>query len=193
MSPAWSTSRTITPRPSPRCAFTSTAQGDPARALHRRHLRHRQDRHQRQQTRGLPRRQGRVRHHRPLAAEPRRQNLADIGDLLHPDRQRRPRCPCPRVAQIEPAPASAPSATSTRSASSPSPPTPSAATATTVLTDVQSRLAGLDLPAGYTIDFTGEQEEQEKAAAFLGKAFVAALFLIVLVLVTQFNSLRADR
>ncbi|MFO7597994.1 MAG: efflux RND transporter permease subunit, partial [Desulfocurvibacter africanus] len=36
--------------------------------------------------------------------------------------------------------------------------------------------------------FTGEQEEQAKAQAFLGKAFIAAVFFIFLVLVTQFNS-----
>jgi multidrug efflux pump subunit AcrB len=36
--------------------------------------------------------------------------------------------------------------------------------------------------------FTGEFEEQQKAQAFLTKAFGAALFLIVLILVTQFNS-----
>ena len=37
--------------------------------------------------------------------------------------------------------------------------------------------------------FTGEQEEQEQAEAFLTKAFAAALFLIMLILVTQFNSI----
>jgi multidrug efflux pump subunit AcrB len=58
-----------------------------------------------------------------------------------------------------------------------------------VLGDAQELLAGLKLPAGYKIIFSGEQEEQQKASAFLAKAFVAALFLIVLVLVTQFNSL----
>ena len=57
-----------------------------------------------------------------------------------------------------------------------------------VLSDVQKALAGLDLPAGYRLDYSGEQEEQQKASAFLGKAFVVALFLIVLVLITQFNS-----
>ena len=36
--------------------------------------------------------------------------------------------------------------------------------------------------------FKGEDEEQAKAAAFLGKAFGVALFIIAIVLVTQFNS-----
>lgn len=58
-----------------------------------------------------------------------------------------------------------------------------------VLNDVQARLATLELPAGYRINFSGEQEEQQKAADFLSKAFLVALFLISLVLITQFNSL----
>ena len=57
-----------------------------------------------------------------------------------------------------------------------------------VLMDIQESLAGLDIPGGYRIDYSGEQEEQQKASAFLGKAFLVALFLIILVLVTQFNS-----
>ena len=57
-----------------------------------------------------------------------------------------------------------------------------------VLKDVQARLAELELPAGYRIVFSGEQEEQQKASEFLVKAFFGAVFLIVLVLVTQFNS-----
>jgi len=58
-----------------------------------------------------------------------------------------------------------------------------------VLVDVQNALSGIDLPGGYRIDYSGEQEEQQKASAFLAKAFVIALFLIVLVLITQFNSI----
>ncbi len=44
------------------------------------------------------------------------------------------------------------------------------------------------LPTGYKIKFTGEGEEQEKAQAFLSKAFIIAVFLIFLILVTLFNS-----
>ncbi|PLX88545.1 MAG: AcrB/AcrD/AcrF family protein [Desulfuromonas sp.] len=58
-----------------------------------------------------------------------------------------------------------------------------------VLAEVQTRLAALQMPAGFAIGYSGEQEEQQKASAFLGKAFVGAVFLIMLVLVTQFNSL----
>ncbi len=57
-----------------------------------------------------------------------------------------------------------------------------------VLMDVQERLADLTLPGGYLITYSGEQEEQNKATAFLTKAFVGAVLLIMLVLVTQFNS-----
>jgi multidrug efflux pump subunit AcrB len=57
-----------------------------------------------------------------------------------------------------------------------------------VLIDVRSRLADMDVPAGYRVNYAGEQEEQQKASAFLGKAFLIAIFLISLVLITQFNS-----
>jgi len=62
---------------------------------------------------------------------------------------------------------------------------------TEVLADAQSRLASLTdrLPLGYEIRYAGEKEEQDKAQAFLGRAFVVALFLIVLILVAQFNTL----
>ncbi|MBW2634539.1 MAG: efflux RND transporter permease subunit, partial [Deltaproteobacteria bacterium] len=49
-------------------------------------------------------------------------------------------------------------------------------------------LEKVKLPPGYKIRLTGEQEEQDAAQAFLSKAFAAALFLIMLILVTQFNS-----
>ena len=50
-------------------------------------------------------------------------------------------------------------------------------------------LADYELPPGYEIRFTGEFEEQQDAQVFLTKAFGAALLLIVLILVTQFDSL----
>ncbi len=58
-----------------------------------------------------------------------------------------------------------------------------------VLMEIQDRLADLPLPNGYLIDYSGEQEEQQKAITFLSKAFFGAVLLIMLVLVTQFNSL----
>ncbi|MCK4691047.1 MAG: efflux RND transporter permease subunit, partial [Desulfuromonadales bacterium] len=58
-----------------------------------------------------------------------------------------------------------------------------------VLREAQQRLSTLDLPSGYLIHYSGEQEEQQKASIFLSKAFIAAILLIMLVLITQFNSL----
>ncbi|MDY6903230.1 MAG: efflux RND transporter permease subunit [Thermodesulfobacteriota bacterium] len=49
-------------------------------------------------------------------------------------------------------------------------------------------LADLDMPQGYDMNFTGESEEQEEAGRFLSKAFLIAIFLIFLILVTLFNS-----
>ncbi|MBN1514875.1 MAG: efflux RND transporter permease subunit, partial [Phycisphaerae bacterium] len=60
---------------------------------------------------------------------------------------------------------------------------------TDVLAEVQDRLAEFELPPGYEIRYAGEKEEQDKASAFLSKAFVIALLLITLILVAQFNSL----
>jgi len=60
---------------------------------------------------------------------------------------------------------------------------------TDVLADVQKRLGSIQLPAGYEIRYAGEKEEQDKAQAFLSKAFAIALLLVTLVLVIQFNSL----
>ncbi len=62
---------------------------------------------------------------------------------------------------------------------------------TDVLADAQQRLAEMDLPAGYEIRYAGKKEEEDKASAFLSKAFIVALLLIVGILVTQFNTLSA--
>ena len=58
-----------------------------------------------------------------------------------------------------------------------------------VLADVQRRLAAHPLPPGYSFNYTGENEDTEETQEFLSRAFVVALFLIALVLVTQFNSI----
>lgn len=57
-----------------------------------------------------------------------------------------------------------------------------------VLRDVQARLARLELPDGYEIEYAGEKEMEDESIAFLSKAFGVALLLITLVLVIQFNS-----
>lgn len=57
-----------------------------------------------------------------------------------------------------------------------------------ILRIAAEKLKGLKLPPGYSISFTGEQEEQDEAQDFLSKAGVMAILLIALILVTQFNS-----
>ena len=44
------------------------------------------------------------------------------------------------------------------------------------------------LPSGYSLKFTGEQDEQQESQDFLTKAFLVALLLIFLTLVAMFNS-----
>jgi CzcA family heavy metal efflux pump len=58
-----------------------------------------------------------------------------------------------------------------------------------VIKDIDARLQqNIKWPRGYTYRFSGEQEEQAKAQAFLSKAFFAAIAIILLILLTQFNS-----
>jgi multidrug efflux pump subunit AcrB len=54
--------------------------------------------------------------------------------------------------------------------------------------EVEAVVAGLELPPGVSIGYTGENVEQEKSERFMKKAFAIAVLLIALVLVTQFNS-----
>jgi multidrug efflux pump subunit AcrB len=56
------------------------------------------------------------------------------------------------------------------------------------LAEVKQKLADYRPPVGYTLTFTGQQKRQKEASDFLSKAFIIALFLIALVLITQFNS-----
>jgi multidrug efflux pump subunit AcrB len=60
-----------------------------------------------------------------------------------------------------------------------------------VLMEVQQTLAAFaedELPLGYTIQYTGQSEEQAEAQEFLTGAFITALMLIGFILVSQFNS-----
>ncbi len=58
-----------------------------------------------------------------------------------------------------------------------------------LLAQVQELVDEMELPAGYEIRYTGEQQDQEEAMDFLLKALLAAIFLITLILVTEFNSI----
>ncbi|MBF6057321.1 efflux RND transporter permease subunit [Thiomicrorhabdus heinhorstiae] len=53
---------------------------------------------------------------------------------------------------------------------------------------LKQSLAAKPLHAAVKIRFKGQDEDQQEAADFLIKAFIGAIFLIVVILVTQFNS-----
>lgn len=57
-----------------------------------------------------------------------------------------------------------------------------------IVPQINQLIAGMDIPDGYEIKLTGEQEQQQETANFLGIAFSGALALMFLILVTQFNS-----
>jgi len=54
--------------------------------------------------------------------------------------------------------------------------------------EIQRWLPEAGLPDAVDVTFKGEDEEQRAAADFLSKAFAVALFLMAIILVTQFNS-----
>ena len=58
-----------------------------------------------------------------------------------------------------------------------------------VVEKVKTALVNFELPEGVSFKFSGEIEEQEKNMAFLSNALAAALGLILLLLVFQFNSI----
>jgi multidrug efflux pump len=59
-----------------------------------------------------------------------------------------------------------------------------------VISEVKARVAGMNLPVGYNINLTGSEEEQQKAADFLGNAFIITLLLVFLIMVAEFNSMK---
>ena len=58
-----------------------------------------------------------------------------------------------------------------------------------VVANIQAEINQFKVPQGVTVVMAGEQEEQIETAAFLGKAMLIALGLILVILVTQFNSI----
>ena len=56
------------------------------------------------------------------------------------------------------------------------------------VTEIRRLIDGADLDPRIEVKFRGEDEEQRAAEAFLLKAFGAALFVMAIILVTQFNS-----
>ncbi|MFD2740602.1 efflux RND transporter permease subunit [Sulfitobacter aestuarii] len=56
------------------------------------------------------------------------------------------------------------------------------------ITALQSALEEADLPEGVSYSFAGEAEDQAETMTFLAAAFVAAIFLMLVILVLQFNN-----
>lgn len=59
----------------------------------------------------------------------------------------------------------------------------------TQLRELQDYIASTPLPDGANVVFAGEAEEQAETMNFLMLAFISAIFLMTMILVTQFNSL----
>ena len=58
-----------------------------------------------------------------------------------------------------------------------------------VVANIKKELENYKMSAGINFTFTGQQEEQAKEMAFLSKALLIAVFLIFLIIVSQFNSM----
>lgn len=59
----------------------------------------------------------------------------------------------------------------------------------TKLNELKTALARADRPGGVDITFAGEDEDQRETASFLINAFLVALFLMAIMMITQFNSI----
>lgn len=57
-----------------------------------------------------------------------------------------------------------------------------------LLADVKPIVDQIELPPGYSISYTGDNQDQQESMAFLSKAFLLALAGIIVILVLQFNS-----
>ncbi len=61
--------------------------------------------------------------------------------------------------------------------------------ANTVNASLLSVVTNFPSPNGTSIQLTGEKEEQKEAAAFMGRALMISVFIILLILIIQFNSI----
>lgn len=57
-----------------------------------------------------------------------------------------------------------------------------------IIADVQKIIGEMDFPRGYRVDYAGDTKEMKNSMAFLGRAFMVAVALILVILVIQFNS-----
>ncbi|NNM95650.1 MAG: efflux RND transporter permease subunit [Bacteroidia bacterium] len=58
-----------------------------------------------------------------------------------------------------------------------------------VVAQVSSAIRNFQKPRGVDIELTGEQQDQKETSTFLGHAFLTAIGLIFMILITQFNSI----
>lgn len=65
---------------------------------------------------------------------------------------------------------------------------PAVTTIDKFLANARAKVADLDLPEDVTVKFRGSNEDQNESSAFLGSAFLVALSVMLMILVTQFNS-----
>ena len=59
----------------------------------------------------------------------------------------------------------------------------------TLWAEMKDALTGYERDERFGMAFTGQQEDQMKEMAFLGKAFLIAIFIVFLIIVWQFNSI----
>jgi len=57
-----------------------------------------------------------------------------------------------------------------------------------IVAQLKQSLEKYELPAGYSLSFTGEQEQQEENIDFLSNALTIAVFLVLFIIIAQFNS-----
>ena len=62
----------------------------------------------------------------------------------------------------------------------------------TKLGEVKAWMSSLDIDPRVSVQFKGQDEEQKKSADFLKSAFTVALFIMFIILVTQFNSISSS-
>lgn len=60
---------------------------------------------------------------------------------------------------------------------------------TAINAEIQGVIQEMEIPSNIKVSFTGEQEQQAKELAFLSEALIIAVFIIFLILVSQFNSI----
>ena len=63
--------------------------------------------------------------------------------------------------------------------------------ATQINNEIKALLADFEMPSGYEFKFGGEQEKQAEEMAFLSTALLMAVFMIFLIIVSQFNKVTA--